>query len=69
MNSRMPFDQGGPSDLEFESEGLWRLTRQVREMPYLDPPGNLLPSVMETIKRMRFPWWYRLLRWTRSPRS
>ncbi len=69
MNSRVPFDQGGPSGLEFESEGLWRLARQVREMPDLDPPGNLLPSVMGTIRRMRFPWWYRLLRWTRSPRS
>lgn len=69
MNNRVPFSQGGQSSLELESEALRRLSRRVREMPYLDPPENLLPSIMGTIRRMRFPWWYRLLRWTQSPKS
>jgi hypothetical protein len=69
MKSRTPFNEGVQSEPEAESESLRRLSRQLREMPYLDPPENLLPSVMGTIKRKRFPWWYRSLRWARSPKS
>ncbi len=52
-----------------ESEALRQLSRQVREIPYLDPPVCLLPGVMGAVKARRFPLWYRSLRWARSPKS
>jgi hypothetical protein len=69
MKSRTPFNEGVQSEPEQESESLRLLSRQLREMPYLDPPENLLPSIMGSIKQKRFPWWYRSLRWARSPQS
>lgn len=61
-----------PDDIEFdpaESEALRLLSRQVREIPYLDPPACLLSGVMGAVRARRFPLWYRSLRWARSPKS
>jgi hypothetical protein len=69
MKSRTPLNEGVQSEPELESEALRLLSRQLREMPYLDPPEDLLPSIMGTIRRKRFPWWYRWLTWARSPKS
>jgi hypothetical protein len=69
MNSRAFLDKGVASESELESETLRRLSRQIREMPYLEPPENLLPSIMRTVRGKQFPWWYRSIRWARSPRS
>jgi hypothetical protein len=56
-------------ECEAESDSLRRISREIAEMPYLDPPRNLLPSVMDAIAHKQFPWWYRTVRWARSPRS
>jgi hypothetical protein len=69
MKSTTPLDEGVQSEPVPESEALRRLSKQLRGMPYLDPPANLLPSIMGAIRRKRFPWWYRSLRWARSPQS
>lgn len=60
-----------PSDsaIERESGDLFPLSRRIRELPYLDSPETLVPSVMKAIRQRRFPWWYRLIRWAKSPRS
>ena len=58
-----------PLKSEPESDVFLRISRQIGQVPYLDPPENLLPSVMDAIKRRRYPWWYRLMRWAGSPRS
>jgi hypothetical protein len=41
----------------------------LRQLPRLDPPGTLVSSVMEGVRRVRLPWWRRALRWARAPRS
>ena len=56
-------------EFELESESLRFLSTQMRQLPYLDPPERLLPSVMGAIRGRRFPLWYRCLRWVRSPRT
>ncbi len=45
------------------------ISRQIGQMPYLDPPVTLAPSVLKAIRQKRFPLRFRLLRWARSPRS
>jgi hypothetical protein len=67
METRMPPHH--PVEQEPESEALLRLSRHIGKMPYLDPPENLLLSVLDAIRHKPFPWWYRTIRWTRSPRS
>jgi hypothetical protein len=67
MANKMPFDQD--AHCEHESSELLSVSRQVREMPYPQPPETLLPSIMLAVKQKRFPCWYRALRWARSPRS
>ncbi len=62
-----------PPPAEFESwpesEALPAITGQLRQMPYLDPPEALVSAVLEAIRRKPYPWWYRVVRWARSPRS
>ena len=60
-----PFESGS----EREAEALMLIARQIRQMPYLDPPVMLAPSVLKAIRQKRFPLWFRMLRWARSPRS
>ncbi len=52
-----------------QDEVLARIERGIREMPSLDPPDSLLSSVMGTVRTQKRPWWFRALRWARSPRS
>lgn len=52
-----------------EAEALLRITDQIRQMSYLDPPETLVSSVLQAIRPKPFPWWYRAVRWARSPRS
>jgi hypothetical protein len=68
METGTPLHQS-ESGREWEAEALLRLSRQIRQMPYLDPPEILVPSVMKAIRLKQFPYWYRLIRWARSPRS
>jgi len=67
MHNRTYLDEG--IELGPESESLRRLSRQIREMPSLDPPESLLPSIMRTVESKRFPLWYRCFRWARAPKS
>ena len=46
-----------------------RIKTMIREMPQMEPPAGLLPSVMEAVKAKRSPLWFRAYRWARSPRS
>ena len=68
METETPLHQfeSGP---EWESGALLNIARQIRQMPYLDPPEVLVPSVLKAIRQKQFPWWYRIMRWARSPRS
>jgi hypothetical protein len=68
METGTPLHQS-ESGREREAEALLHLSRQIRQMPYLDPPEILVPSVMKAIRPKQFPYWYRLIRWARSPRS
>jgi hypothetical protein len=68
METGTPLHQS-ESGLEREAEALLYLSRQIRQMPYLDPPEILVPSVMKAIRPKQYPYWYRLIRWARSPRS
>jgi hypothetical protein len=52
-----------------EAEVFLRISERIREMPYLDPPEMLAPSVMRAIRPKQFPLWYRMIRWAKSPRS
>ena len=67
MESKMPHNRTVES--KAECEALSHITRHIREIRYLDPPDNLLPSVMEAIRHTQFPWWRRMIHWARSPRS
>jgi hypothetical protein len=67
METRMPLHH--PVEPEPECDVLLRISRQIGKLPYLDPPENLLPSVMDAIRHRQFPWWHRAIRWARSPRS
>lgn len=66
-SSRQPGDssRGAPAG-EPESP---RLEDAIRDLPDLDPPGILLPSVMDSVRRTRLPLWVRCARWAASPRS
>lgn len=46
-----------------------RIKSMIREMPDLDPPGQLLSSVMEAVRAKKVPLWLRAYRWVTSPRS
>jgi hypothetical protein len=46
-----------------------RLKTMLREMPKIEPPAGLLPSVMEAVKAKRIPLWLWAYRWARTPRS
>jgi hypothetical protein len=45
------------------------LTRWIRDLPDLEPPPELLGAVMRAVQRRPLPWWRRLYRWARAPRS
>ena len=45
------------------------LLESLRHLPQLEPPAALLPAIMQGVRNMRLPWWRRLLRWARTPRS
>lgn len=52
-----------------EDEVLSRIACGIRCIPDLDPPSDLLPSVMAAIRVKKRPWWYRAYRWATAPRS
>src|SRR5512143_1917501 len=59
-----PIDAAGP---EFSSDD--PLVALLRHLPQLEPPATLLPTVMRGVRSLQLPWWRRLLRWARTPRS
>jgi hypothetical protein len=67
METKIPHQH--PVEFELECDLLLRISRQIGKIPYLDPPENLLPSVMDAIRHKQYPVWYRMMRWARSPRS
>lgn len=48
---------------------LSRIQEALRAMPDREPPRELLPGVMESLRLKRLPLGTRLLRWSRVPRS
>ena len=46
-----------------------RIACMIGGMKDLEPPRNLLPSVMNGVRSKTRPWWYRAYRWAGSPRS
>jgi len=60
---------GEGGEAVFEDEVLSRIACGIRCIPDLDPPANLLPSVMAAVRDKRRPWWYRAYRWVTAPRS
>ncbi|MBI5579527.1 MAG: hypothetical protein HY895_10275 [Deltaproteobacteria bacterium] len=52
-----------------EDEALLRIARGIRQMPDLEPAVNLLPSIMAAVRPQKRPWWYRMYRWAKAPRS
>ena len=59
-----PTDAAGP-DVSSDDQ----LVAALRHLPQLEPPAALLPAIMQGVRGMRLPWWRRLLRWARTPRS
>lgn len=45
------------------------LVEAIRHMPDLEPPPDLLASVMGTVRARQWPWWYRARRWALAPKS
>lgn len=56
-------------DTAREDKELLRIACGIKEMPDLDPPAGLLPSIMLAVREKKRPWWYRAYRWARAPRS
>lgn len=48
---------------------LSRIQEALRVMPDREPPRELLPGVMASLRAKELPLWTRLLRWSRAPRS
>ena len=46
-----------------------QIAEWIRKMPDLQPPPDLLTSVMRSVQPKRIPWTRRILLWVRSPRS
>jgi hypothetical protein len=59
-----PNDASGSDDSSADPLLEW-----LRQVPQLEAPATLLPAVMRSVRSMRLPWWRRLLRWARTPRS
>jgi hypothetical protein len=45
------------------------LARMLRDLPDIEPPEALLGIVMATLQPKKLPWWRRMVRWARVPRS
>lgn len=58
-------------DDAFLDEELSNMARRVKQMDYLDPPASLLTSVMDAVRKKRAPspWYARIYKWARSPKS
>jgi len=63
-----------PGDLHWalakhEGEALSAIAQGIEEIPDFPPPANLLPDVMGTLRKIKIPWWLRLYRWAKIPRT
>jgi hypothetical protein len=45
------------------------LARMLRDLPDIEPPAALLGMVMKNLQPKGLPWWRRVVRWARVPRS
>jgi hypothetical protein len=46
-----------------------QIAHWVQKMPDLEPPSNLLTSVMQSIQPKKLPWMRRVALWAKSPKS
>ena len=46
-----------------------QIARWVQKMPDLDPPSDLVPLVMQSIRPKQIPWMRRVVLWAKSPKS
>ncbi len=69
----MTRDDLRPGEDHHDSNGLdekdIRIIRSIRAMRDLDPPPELLSSVMEAIQLRKSGWWYRLYLWACTPKT
>jgi hypothetical protein len=69
METRAAPPERAELELARESEALLRITGQIRQIPYIEPPETIVAAVLEAIRPRKLPWWYRMVRWATSPRS
>jgi hypothetical protein len=50
-------------------ERLLCLASEIKRLPHLEPPPDLLSSVMKTLRARNLSWWRRAIQWTLQPRS
>jgi hypothetical protein len=46
-----------------------QIAQWIRKIPDLEPPSNLLTSVMQSIQPKKLPWMRRVTLWAKSPKS
>ncbi|MCK8602110.1 isoamylase early set domain-containing protein [Desulfoferrobacter suflitae] len=56
------------ADLLLDDE-LRTVVHALKQLPDLEAPASLLPSVMSALRERRLPWYRRLYNWARAPRS
>ena len=53
----------------FVDDELQEVARTIKELPELDAPAGLMPSVMDAIQRRELLWYQRLYNWAKAPLS
>jgi hypothetical protein len=52
-----------------DDPALLRIGARIKGMPDLEPPVNLLPSIMKAIRPKKLSWWRRAVHWAKTPQA
>ena len=64
--SRRPMKE---QEIEIRDDRDRQIVRSIAQLPDLEPPWELVTSVMQSLKPKRLPWWRRAYLWAKAPRA
>jgi hypothetical protein len=55
--------------LQIEDDEMRQIASWIGKLPDLEPPSNLVPSVMQALQPKKLSFWHSFYRWANTPRS
>jgi hypothetical protein len=55
--------------LQIEDDKMRQIASWIGKLPDIEPPSNLVPSVMQALQPKKLFWWRCLYRWANTPKS